>query len=64
MLSKSKLGSVKLIVSSGMKQDGLRPDSSESWINTLEKEMNSIELIPISCHLILIGRILVHKYHF
>lgn len=42
-------------------QDGLFPDSSESWINTLEKEMNSIDLIQISCHLILIGKILAHK---
>lgn len=42
-------------------QDGLCPESSESWINTFEKEMNSIELIQISCHLILIGQILARQ---
>lgn len=42
-------------------QNGLCLDSSELWVNTLEKEMNSIELVQISCHLILIERILDNK---
>lgn len=60
VLSESKLGSMELYIIEWA-QDGLFQDNSESWINMLEKEMNSIELIQISCHLILMGRILAHQ---
>ena len=56
VLSESRLGSTELYIIERA-QDGLFLNSSESRINTLEKEMNSIELIQISCHLILIRRI-------